>query len=594
MCWIARRKAAWVTSAWLTAVGLAQAGDPSAPPPSATKSPMNGEAVSPALPAPAPELIPLYSRPASPYGPALPGLHPAVTATPILVGESGPVPHESAPLLPNPGVVETSPWANLPQIQPLPRLGLFLVPPTGPGYYSFVDVLYHDLRDKPPSLAFPPYALAPTSGFDADYRYLDSPDDDRTNPFDHLKRIHPTPDTMLTIGGELRARYINEIDSRLGRTDNEYMLYRNRIWADFWYTDSFRVYAEMINAFIDGNDLPPLPIDENQAAFLNLFAEVRVCDLGGAPVYVRVGRQEMLFGSQRLISTRDWTNTRISYDGVRAYRRTDELAIDAFAVHPVTVYPTKQDRADTHTLFYGIWSTYRPMAGTTFDLYYLGLNNDSLVTDRFTRAFRGEQEINTFGARWAGNQGSLLYDFEGMCQQGTNAQRDLKAYAYSAGLGWESAEHPCRPQLWVTYDYASGTSDPLSGRDHTFNQLYGFGHYYFGYLDLVGRQNIEDLSFQAVAFPDRWLTLLGQFHHFQLAEARDFLYNAAGVPTRRSALGLAGRDVGNEIDLLANIHLKPNHDILVGYSKLFAGDFIRNTGPNVSPELFYAMYNIRW
>jgi hypothetical protein len=33
---------------------------------------------------------------------------------------------------------------------------------------------------------------------------------------------------------------------------------------------------------------------------------------------------------------------------------------------------------------------------------------------------------------------------------------------------------------------------------------------------------------------------------------------------------------------------------LVGYSKLFAGDFIRATGPAVSPELLYVMYNFRW
>lgn len=584
MRWIALQKAAWVTSAWLAAIGVTQAGDPTAPAPS-----------------PTPALIPLYSRPISPYGPAMPGLHPAVTTMPILISESGPAPYQStAPSLPQPGAVteipnvSLSPWADTPVIQPLPRLGMFIVPPTGPGYYSFADFLHQELRDNAPSLPFPPYAIAPPSGFDADYRYLDNPEYDRVDPFGHLKRMHPTPDTMLTIGGELRARYVNEIDSRLGRIDNEYMLYRNRVWADFWYTDSLRIYGEMINAFIDGNELRPLPIDENQAAFLNLFAEVRIYDLGGAPVYLRVGRQEMLFGSQRLISTRDWTNTRLSYEGVRAYSRSDSFDIDAFAVHPVTVYPTTRDRADNDTLFYGIWTTFRPMTGTTFDLYYLGLKNDSLVADRYVRRVRGEQEINTFGARWAGNYTSLLYDFEGMCQRGTNAQRDLNACAFSTGLGWEFADHSWRPQVWVTYDYASGTSDPLSGRDHTFNQLYGFGHYYFGFLDLVGRQNIEDLSFQAVAFPDRWITLLAQCHHFQLAESRDFLYNAAGLPTRRSALGTAGRDVGNEIDLWANFHLTPHQDILVGYSKLFAGDFIKNTGPNASPELFYAMYNLRW
>jgi hypothetical protein len=74
---------------------------------------------------------------------------------------------------------------------------------------------------------------------------------------------------------------------------------------------------------------------------------------------------------------------------------------------------------------------------------------------------------------------------------------------------------------------------------------------------------------------------------------RDF-YNAAGRPTRRDATGAAGRYVGTEIDFLANFHLTAHQDVLVGYSKLYSGSFIRNTGADVSPELFYLMYNFRW
>jgi hypothetical protein len=600
MRWIARRKAAWVLTTWLTALGLARAADP-APAGVELLPPVQLQVVSPTAPA---SLIPLYARPASPYGPAMPGLHPAVSATPILIGEAAPTPREVGQATlpparvvgPN-GVVihgDPLPWENTPTIQPFPRMGVFVLPPSGPGYYSFLDLLHHQMRDQPPALAYPAFALQPPSGFDADYRYIESPDHDRFDIFDQLKRMHPTPETMLTIGGQSDMRYMNEINSRLGKPNDEYMLYRNRVWADLWYTENFRIYGEFISAIIDGNDLPPLPIDKNEAAFLNLFVEARVCDLGGAPVYVRVGRQELLFGSQRLISPLDWANTRRTFEGVRAYRRSDELDVDVFAVHPVVINPTTEDKADTKALFYGIWTTYRPTKDTVVDLYYLGLKDDSLVADRFVPTVRGDQDIHTFGARWAGNEGSFLFDFEGMCQKGTNAQRDVSACAFTAALGWEFAEHPWRPQVWASYDYASGTKDPSSGADHTFNQLFPFGHYYLGFIDLVGRQNIEDLNFQVSAYPDKWVTLLAQFHHFQLAEAQDFLYNAAGVPTRRSPLGIASRDVGNEIDLLANFHITPHQDFLIGYSKLFAGQFIRDTGPNVSPELFYAMYNFRW
>ncbi len=609
MQWSACRKAAWAVFAGMTTFGSVRPADPLRLAPIEPKLPIQVEVLPPVhlgpeQPVPDRRFAPITVRPASPYGPAIPGLHPSAITPLGLISETGSVPREATLATPAPDASPTTPadtcanpWAETPSIQPLPRLGFFTVPPSGPGYYSGIEFLLKTLREKPPTMPYPPAAFVPTSAFDYDYRYLDKPNDNQYDPSDQLKRMHPTPDTMLTIGGESRARYMNEIDSRLGTANNEYMLYRNRVWADFWYTDSFRIYGEFISAIIDGNDLAPLPIDKNEADFLNLFAEVRVCELGGAPVYVRVGRQEMLFGSERLITTLDWANTRRTFEGVRAFRRTEAFDVDVFAVHPVTINPTTIDKADTETLFYGIWTTYRPVKGTTIDLYYLGLNNDADVADRFipgARSPRGTQMVHTVGARAAGNDGSFLYDFEGMLQSGDNGRRDLSAYAYTTAVGWEFAEHPWRPQVWVGYDYASGTADPAGGNDDTFNQLFAFGHYYLGFLDMVGRQNIEDLNCQLAVYPQPWITLIAQGHHFQLAEARDFLYNAAGKPTRRSANGLAGRDVGNEIDLFANFHLTPHQDLVVGYSKLFAGQFIRETGPNVSPELFYAMYNFRW
>ena len=607
---IARRHAAWVLTTCLAASSSARSADPNTLQLDTTQASPAVEVLPPVHlhmdnPEPASRLIPLYYQPVSPYGPAIPGKHPAITARPVYIGEVAPPPRELGPaMLPLPGNAPAGslaapyqiPWATTPPVQQTPAGGMFLVPPTGEGYYSFFDLLLHERRVAPPASAFSAFALQSTSGFDADYRYLESPDNDQRSPLDHLKRMHLTPDTMLTVGGQSSLRYMDEVSSSLTRRDDTYWLLRDRVWADLWYTEWFRVYGEFISALV-GNERRPRPFDENQADLLNLFAEIRVCDIADAPAYVRVGRQELLFGSQRLVSTNDWFNTRQTFEGIRGFWRTEELDVDVFAVHPVRIEPTKFDQADTKTLFCGVWTTYRPMPGTSVDLYYLGLRNGSQLPDRFVPgplAPRGDEYIHTLGARLAGNDGPFMYDLEGMCQEGQRAGRDLKACAFTTAVGWEFAEHPWRPQVWAGYDYASGTKDPVSGDDHTFNQLYGYGHYYLGYLDLVGRQNIEDVNVQLAAFPDRWITLLAQGHHFQLAQAHDFLYDALGRPIRRSASGLASRNVGNEIDLTANLHITANQDVLIGYSKLFAGQFIRETGANVSPELFYAMYNLRW
>ena len=79
-----------------------------------------------------------------------------------------------------------------------------------------------------------------------------------------------------------------------------------------------------------------------------------------------------------------------------------------------------------------------------------------------------------------------------------------------------------------------------------------------------------------------------------MANKRDFLYNAAGVATLHDATGQSGTHVGDEIDFRVNIHVDRHQDILVGYSKLFTGNFIQNQRPGVNPDLFYVQYNFRF
>ena len=107
----------------------------------------------------------------------------------------------------------------------------------------------------------------------------------------------------------------------------------------------------------------PLPIDVNRGDILNLFLDVNVIDWNGAPVVARVGRQELLFGSQRLISTLDWANTRRTFEGVRTFRRGEKWDLDAFWVQFVLPLADEFDRPEENQDFMGTWATYRPEKG---------------------------------------------------------------------------------------------------------------------------------------------------------------------------------------------------------------------------------------
>jgi Alginate export len=500
-------------------------------------------------------------------------------------------------------------WMKVPSVPVQPPLGNYPIEPSAPGYYSLRDLVFGDFRDPaprfpyPPSLpsadggglkyAYPPYGLMRFSFFNADFSFLDDPN--YTQPrdfFDEFHRIHLCDDWMLSFGGEVRDRQMSETNSRLGGKSNDYDLFRARTYADVWYLDMFRFYSEFLYADTSGQQLTPLVIDRDRGDFLNLFFDIKLAEIEGHNAYARVGRQELLLGSERLVTPLEWANTRRTFDGVSVFRYGECWDTTAFYTRPVIPNPEGLSSDDDKQTFAGAWVTYRPEKGHFLDFYYMWLNNQNTTTTLGVPT--APNTVNTLGTRYTGNRSGFLWDTELMLQFGDVGTQNLLAGSTTFGIGYNFGSLPMNPTFWFYYDWASGSSHPGAGTDNTFNQLFAFGHYYLGLIDDVGRQNIQDVSAQVYVFPTNWINCNVQYHHFNLDSATDALYNAAGTPIRRDATGAAGTNVGDEIDIVTNFHLGPHTDVLLGASWLFPGTFIDRTGPSQTAKLFYAQYTFRW
>ena len=494
-------------------------------------------------------------------------------------------------------------WSQVPQYEKFPLPGWFILAPNDAGYYSLEDCIRDECRKGPPKYPYPRFLVFPFSMFNVDWRYLDDPKNEEHDYFDFLKRIHIGDDFLFTTCGEFRFRYNNEVNSRLTGTDNTFDLERTRVYFDTWYQDKVRVFVEVIDARTQNQDLPPQVIDQDHIDFLNLFADVKLGEYDSAPIYLRVGRQELLYGSQRLISPLDFANTRRTFQGIKGFWHSENLDLDAFAVQPVIPNPTRWDSVDNNQIFSGLWATYRPKKNQLLDLYVLNLDNTNQTTQ--LGIIRAPINCTTFGARYAGDyDGRWLWEAEGDVQVGTIegapqpfGDRGLLTDASAVGFGYCFKCVPTKPQLWVYYEHASGDKNPNVGVDKTFQQLFPFGHYYFGGTDQIGRQNINDLNAQFVFYPTRWITCLAQYHVLRLDSQFDALYNSAGVAIRRDPTGKAGTDVGEVLNLVVNFHLDKHQDILIQNAHLYAGDFIKRTGTPASRRdlnALYIQYCYRW
>ena len=83
------------------------------------------------------------------------------------------------------------------------------------------------------------------------------------------------------------------------------------------------------------------------------FAHVDVGNFEKSRFAFRGGRQELVFGDQRLVGHGNWLNTARSFDAVRGVFRHKKLRVDGFAASVVAIEMDDVNRSGFGNYFYG-------------------------------------------------------------------------------------------------------------------------------------------------------------------------------------------------------------------------------------------------
>jgi len=454
--------------------------------------------------------------------------------------------------------------------------------------------------------------------FDNNFSYKQKPDHDyvfgeelKDMPLATLTGRPIFDETTVSTGGELRFRYIDELN-RLrvgGPGKSSYDQWRWRHYIDVKHSDWIRAYVEMIDASINHQELPLQGIDENRWDLQNYFVDVKVPTFTEDAWWFRIGRQELLYGSQRLVSPLDWSNIRRNFEGMKLFTRRADWDIDAWIVNPVntatpgagsvTVNDNKFDQRNTDYVFGGLFATYKAMKDQTFDLFFLGAKID------VPTAGLPHGERYTLGTRWFGNlfddRGQLIQaEVEGGYQFGNDRsalydaaspRATVSAGYFTAGAGHTWKANSWQPSLWWYWDWASGDNNPSDGQNNTFFQHVGFFHYYLGQIDNISRQNINDVNVQWSFKPGDPMQVTFAHHWFQLANSNDVLYNVVGTPVGTPD---HGSDVGHEFDFTINYNVSPNWSLQWGYFWFWYGGYVEATAPRGDAQQVYVMSTLRY
>ena len=384
----------------------------------------------------------------------------------------------------------------------------------------------------------------------------------------------------LTMGSQLRLRTESrrnaKFDGARPGNDEDYLLSRFRFDLTWHPTDRVTGVVELQDARIHGeraiSETRTPNIFADRLDFHQAYLDVQSPASGPVPISVRIGRQKLVYGSQRMVSPLEWVNTARVFDGARIGVGVGTgRKLDAFATRLVPVTPTGlNDHAPTgsrmfNSQLHGVYySDTALVAGAAVEGYWL-----------LRRAARFDDAVHTIGTRVDTRYGPWAFDGELAAQSGSHGGLDHRAALLHAG-GSYTTGLPGRLKLGTAFNLGSGDDDPTDGVHGTFDQLYPLGHAYYGYMDLFALQNLRNTEVTVEAVLPRRTTLRVALQDFALlSPGADAWYNVGGAVVHHAGGPAIPSHVGNELDITVRLPVGPV-GLEVGYGRFFGGAYLRD------------------
>jgi len=416
------------------------------------------------------------------------------------------------------------------------------------------------------------------------------------------------------IGGDQRTRFEAKegygVAGRAGSVDfrdhgvdvdNEYFLLRTKLHLG--YTDTWW------GAYVEGRS--SIAVGDERAAYANVppvsGTTKRIGDgpesdkidlyqgyitLGNHkefPLSLKVGRQEFIYGEERLIGAFGWNNIGRSFDAARLRWQNEWFAADLFSGWVVIPHDGKFNKSNKEDWFSGLYATSLKIPKTIFEGYLLSrnasrgaINYDS--SPQFPQPTA--RDIYTAGGRLKSKPGELCgfdYTLEGAYQFGdfaataASARLNQNAFMAVALGGYTFSDLWATPRLGVEFDYSSGDSDPTDKTHETFDNLFPTNHKFFGSMDLVSLQNIEDAGVNLTLKPISRITITLMGNAFWLANTHDFFYSVTGAPRATGGYGIHpnySNFVGSEFSAIAGYAVTRFAQVEAGYGHFFTGNYV--------------------
>ncbi len=409
------------------------------------------------------------------------------------------------------------------------------------------------------------------------------------NGYKNLKRIQIGKDAHAGFGGSCRFQYLllnNESWNPALRDPDGYLLSRWLFHTELQLGNRFRLFAELQSA-LAGSRIAPVPVEENALEAHQLFMEFQ--PLESVPLTLRLGRQEVSFGSQRLISFRDAPNSRRSFDGVQGIYAREKFRASIFYLHAVLdKLGIFDDRSSPDLKVWGLFLD-RTTSGSlpNLNFYYLGFyNRHALFYDG-----PGMEKRHTLAARVFSKESRWNYDLEGGYQFGLIGRRCISAWsiAFSTTYGFPDVKYA--PELGCKADIISGDGNPYDHNQQTLNTMFGPGAY-FGMAAPIAPSNLIDIHPGVKLHLTGKMTFSCDYAFLWRFSKKDGLYRPNMVPFFELD-NATSRYIGSQISGAFTYQASAKILLFLGGSWFNSGDYLSDMGMGRDILLGFAGAEVR-
>ena len=307
-----------------------------------------------------------------------------------------------------------------------------------------------------------------------------------------FKPLEKNGNIFISFGGDVRFQYYHVINDEWGEQPDKnygYVFSRYLGHADFHSGKHFRAFLELQSGMANAK-ASTSPADENPLDLHQAFFDFSVAPNNPRNFIVRIGRQELYYGSQRLISVREGPNNRHSFDGIKIMNTTVDRQTDFFYTQYVASKKgVFDDGLNKNMKLWGMYSVLNniPILKNA-DVYYLGVEKKKASYDDGS----GRELRHSIGTRVWGKTRQWRYDLEGVYQFGSFATKKIDAWTASANIDYVLEGLKFEPEIGLKTEIISGDAAYGDTKLGTFNPLFPRGGY-FGLAALVGPANLIDL-----------------------------------------------------------------------------------------------------